>query len=78
MSPDQVTRRLFEQASRHAADYRRTVGDAAPPLSYSAMLAAFDAPTPEHGTPGSAVIDDLVARSTPGLRAMTARASSAG
>ena len=62
---------LFDQAARHAAAYRAHVGDPAPPpASYADMLAAFDAPTPEHGVAGPAVIDDLVARATPGLRAM--------
>ncbi len=62
---------LFAQAARQAAEYRRTVGDATAPLPYAAMRAAFDAPTPEHGTPAEEVIEDLVTRSAPGLRAMT-------
>lgn len=62
---------LFAQAARHAAEYRRMVGEAAAPLPYATMRAAFDAPTPEHGTPARAVIEDLVTRSAPGLRAMT-------
>jgi glutamate/tyrosine decarboxylase-like PLP-dependent enzyme len=62
---------LFAQAARQAAEYRRTVGDATAPLPYAAMRAAFDAPTPEHGTPAEEVIEDLVTRSTPRLRAMT-------
>src|SRR5215510_14437074 len=62
---------LFALAARHAAAYRSTVGDASPPLSYATMRAAFDAPMPEQGMPPSAVIDELVALSTPGLRAMT-------
>ena len=44
---------LFAQAARQAAEYRRTVGDATAPLPYAAMRAAFDAPTPEHGTPAA-------------------------
>jgi glutamate/tyrosine decarboxylase-like PLP-dependent enzyme len=62
---------LFAQAARRAAEYRSTVGDATAPLPYAAMRAAFDAPTPEHGTPAEEVVEDLVRRSTPGLRAMT-------
>ena len=62
---------LFAQAARHATDYRRAVADVAPPLAYAAMRAAFDAPTPEHGIPAHDVVEELAARSTPGLRAMT-------
>src|SRR3954467_10652163 len=62
---------LFIQAARHAADYRTAVGEAAPPPAYAAMRAAFDAPTPEHGTQAAAVIEELVSLATPGLRAMT-------
>jgi glutamate/tyrosine decarboxylase-like PLP-dependent enzyme len=62
---------LFTQAARRAAAYRDTVGEAAPPLGYAAMRAAFDAPTPEQGRPVSEVIEELVTLSTPGLRAMT-------
>src|ERR1700739_2147156 len=65
------TRSLFEQAARLAASYRDGVGESATALPYAAMREAFDAPTPEHGAPASEVIDDLVNRSTPGLRAMT-------
>ena len=65
------TRSLFEQAARLAASYRDGVGGSAAPLPYAAMREAFDAPTPEQGAPASEVIDDLVKRSTPGLRAMT-------
>ncbi|HEY2617582.1 MAG TPA: aminotransferase class V-fold PLP-dependent enzyme [Acetobacteraceae bacterium] len=71
MATSSLTQALFAQAAQHAAEYRRTVGAAAPPLSYAAMRAAFDAPTPEHGMPAAEVIEDLVARSAPGLRAMT-------
>lgn len=41
-----------------------------PDQTYAEALAAFDAPTPEHGTGGRAVIEDLVTRATPGLHAM--------
>jgi glutamate/tyrosine decarboxylase-like PLP-dependent enzyme len=62
---------LFAQASALAAEYRRTVGDAAPPLTYAAMRDAFDVPTPEQGMPATEVIEELAGRSEPGLRAMT-------
>src|ERR1700760_1921165 len=65
------TQSLFEQAARLAASYRANVGENAATSPYAAMREAFDAPTPERGTPATEVIDDLVARSTPGLRAMT-------
>src|SRR5215472_2885850 len=71
MATSSLTQALFAQAAQHAAEYRRTVGDAAPPLTYAAMRAAFDAPTPERGMPAADVVEDLVARSAPGLRAMT-------
>src|SRR5579862_5879370 len=65
------TQSLFEQAARLAASYRAKVGDSVAALPYASMYEAFDAPTPEHGTAAREVIDDLVGRSTPGLRAMT-------
>lgn len=61
---------LFEQAARFAADYRDAVGQAAAALPYADMRAAFDMPIPQSGAPASDVIDGLVKRSTPGLRAM--------
>ena len=64
-------RSLFEQAARFAADYRDAVGHAVAALPYADMRAAFDMPTPQSGAPASEVIDELVKRSTPGLRAMT-------
>ena len=51
--------RVFEQAARHAAEYRNRVGCSAPPLPYASMLAAFDMPTPEHGAPAQDVIEKL-------------------
>ncbi|HWA63651.1 MAG TPA: aminotransferase class V-fold PLP-dependent enzyme, partial [Caulobacteraceae bacterium] len=42
-----------------------------PVADYAAMLAAFAGPTPETGDDGAAIIDDLVRRATPGIRAMT-------
>jgi hypothetical protein len=69
---------LFALAAQHAITYRDAVGEAAPPRDYAAMRRAFDAPTPERGKAASEVIEELVALSTPGLRAMTGRASSVG
>ncbi|HEV8443743.1 MAG TPA: aspartate aminotransferase family protein [Steroidobacteraceae bacterium] len=62
---------LFALAAQHAIAYRDAVGEAAPPRSYAAMRETFDAPTPEQGRAVSEVIEELVALSTPGLRAMT-------
>jgi glutamate/tyrosine decarboxylase-like PLP-dependent enzyme len=62
---------LFTLAAQHAIVYRDAVGEAAPPRGYAAMRKAFDAPTPEQGKAASEVIEELVALSTPGLRAMT-------
>ena len=68
---------LFALAARHAAAYRSTVGEAAPPLRYATMRAAFDAPTPEQGMPASAVVDELVALSE-GLSVLNAKAQREG
>jgi hypothetical protein len=56
-----------------AIAYRDAIGEAAPPRGYAEMRDAFDAPTPEQGKTESDVIDQLVALSAPGLRAMTGR-----
>src|SRR5215475_13630209 len=66
MSPES----LSALAAQHAITYRDAVGEA-PPHGYAAMRKAFDAPTPEQGRAASEVIEELVALSTPGLRAMT-------
>ena len=72
MTEQLITRDLFAQAAALAASYRASVGDPAPqPLSYARMLAAFDAPMPEQGDTGPAVIADLAGRAEPGLRTMT-------
>ncbi len=65
------TQSLFEQAARLATSYRDAVNESAAVVPYATMREAFDAPTPEHGAPAAEVLDDLVKRSTPGLRAMT-------
>src|SRR5215469_602813 len=62
---------LFALAAQHAIAYRDAIGEAAPSRGYAAMRDAFDAPTPEQGKAASEVIEELVALSTPGLRAMT-------
>jgi glutamate/tyrosine decarboxylase-like PLP-dependent enzyme len=61
----------MEQASRHAIAYRRGIADATatPVLGYRDMVGAFAGPTPEHGTDPRDIIDDLVTRATPGIRA---------
>ena len=64
-------RSLFTLAAQHAIAYRDAVDEAAPPRGYAAMREVFDALTPEQGKAESEVIEELVALSTPGLRAMT-------
>ena len=54
---------LFAQAAKHAAFDAQTPDDAQ---------------TPENGMPAQAVIENLVARSVPGLRAMTGQGASGG
>jgi hypothetical protein len=61
---------LFALAAQHAKTYRDAAGEA-PPHGYAAMRKVFDAPTPEQDWEASEVIEELVALSTPGLRAMT-------
>jgi glutamate/tyrosine decarboxylase-like PLP-dependent enzyme len=70
--PDTPLRSLFSRAANHAAAYRESMADPiGSPCSYAEALAMFDAPTPRTGQSAEAVIDDLVATATPGLRAMT-------
>ncbi|MBO9543722.1 pyridoxal-dependent decarboxylase [Caulobacter sp.] len=60
-------------AAREAIAYRRGVAAAetTPVATYRDMLAAFDAPLPEtSGAPGE-IIQDLITRATPGIRAAT-------
>jgi glutamate/tyrosine decarboxylase-like PLP-dependent enzyme len=64
----------MEQAARHAVAYRRTIAAAetTPTATYAAMLAAFAGPTPEHcPAMPQAIIEELVERATPGIRAST-------
>ncbi|MDF0544225.1 aminotransferase class V-fold PLP-dependent enzyme [Sphingobium sp. H39-3-25] len=63
----------MDAAARHAIDYRRRIAQAhtTPVASYAQMLAAFDAPLPEHGEHGRDIIEQLVELATPGIRAST-------
>ncbi|MBL8701491.1 MAG: aspartate aminotransferase family protein [Alphaproteobacteria bacterium] len=67
MSIDEPLRRAAELAIA----YRHRVAAAArtPTRPYADLLAAFDAPTPETGSDGEAVIDALAHLAEPGLRA---------
>ena len=60
-------------AARHAIAYRRGVATAAttPTASYRDMFDAVSGPVPETSGEATAIIDDLVARATPGIRAST-------
>ena len=73
MPDDHSPLAAMEQAAYRAIAYRRKVADAkrTPAASYADMLAAFDGPTPETGGDAVGIIDDLVERATPGIRAST-------
>jgi glutamate/tyrosine decarboxylase-like PLP-dependent enzyme len=60
---------LFEKAAAYAAAFRKSVGNRPqrPEQTYPEAVQAFEEPTPESGTPGELVLDDLVTRATPGL-----------
>jgi glutamate/tyrosine decarboxylase-like PLP-dependent enzyme len=60
-------------AARRAIAYRRAVAGAerTPVASYAEMLAAFAVPVPERGGDPAAIIEELVTRATPGIRATT-------
>ena len=63
----------MERAARAAVAYRRGVADAetTPVATYREMMAAFDQPLPDApGRPGE-IIEDLIARASPGIRAAT-------
>ena len=62
---------LLRRAAEHAITYRDGVDAAPPPNTPAEALLAFDLATPETGLPAQQVIDDLVTRATPGIRAMT-------
>jgi glutamate/tyrosine decarboxylase-like PLP-dependent enzyme len=63
---------LFARAAEHAADFRAALPKRAqrPQQTYAQALAGFDEPTPEAGTEAQIVLEDLVARASPGLHAM--------
>jgi glutamate/tyrosine decarboxylase-like PLP-dependent enzyme len=62
------------QAANAAIAYRRAIATAetTPTASYGEMLAAFAAPVPEQGAEPTAILQELVACATPGIRASTA------
>ena len=61
------------RAAREAVDYRRGVASAetTPVASYREMMAAFDQPLPEAPGQPAEIIEDLIARASPGIRAAT-------
>jgi glutamate/tyrosine decarboxylase-like PLP-dependent enzyme len=63
---------LFARAAGHAADFRAGLPKQLqrPAQTYAEALAGFETPTPEAGTEAQIVLEDLVARATPGLHAM--------
>ncbi|MBO9712355.1 aminotransferase class V-fold PLP-dependent enzyme [Sphingomonas sp.] len=63
----------LSRAAAHARAYRERIAEAeqTPIADYAAMLAAFAGPLPETGGDASAIIDELVERATPGIRAST-------
>ena len=63
--------RLFEKAAASATEFRNTIGERPqrPEMTYPQALQAFEAPTPESGTPAELVLDDLVTRAAAGLHA---------
>jgi glutamate/tyrosine decarboxylase-like PLP-dependent enzyme len=64
---------LFEKVATYATTFRTSVGDHPqhPVMTYEEALQAFEAPTPESGSPADLVLSDLVTRASPGLNAMT-------
>src|SRR3954454_5956654 len=65
-------RELLRRNADLAADYLDTLDTRPirPEVDYQAMLAAVDAPVPEHGTNPLAVIEELASVAEPGLTAM--------
>jgi glutamate/tyrosine decarboxylase-like PLP-dependent enzyme len=61
------------RAAGEAIAYRKGVAEAGrtPVADYAAMLEAFSGPVPEAGAEADAIIAELIAKATPGLRAMT-------
>jgi glutamate/tyrosine decarboxylase-like PLP-dependent enzyme len=66
-------RTAMEAAARHAIAYREgvAIAETTPVADYAEMLAAFDAPLPQHGGDPAAIIEELVEKATPGIRAST-------
>jgi len=64
---------VFASAASHAAAFREGLASRIqrPEQGYADALAAFAAPLPETGSDGRAILDELVARATPGLHATT-------
>jgi len=64
----------LEIAAREAIAYRARIARAehTPCADYATILRALEAPLPERGDDGAAIITELVERATPGIRAMTA------
>lgn len=67
--PQDETGALLLAAARRAIAYRADPTARPPATDYAACLAAFDGPLSEAGVPGADVLDALVARAEPGLRA---------
>ena len=63
----------MRSAAEAAIAYRRdiTAAETTPVATYAEIFAAFDAPLPETGGDPRAIIAELVARATPGIRAQT-------
>lgn len=64
----------MEKAAAHAIAYRRQIASApaTPTAGYGAMFEAFNAPLPDEGGDAVAIIEELVASGTAGIRASTA------
>src|SRR6266436_5879199 len=72
MTTEETLDELFERTVAYALAFRRALPERLqrPEASYQEMQEVFDEPTPETGSPGARVIDDLVVRAKPGLSAM--------
>jgi glutamate/tyrosine decarboxylase-like PLP-dependent enzyme len=70
---NETDRSALQRAADHAIAYRDGVARAmhTPVADYRTLKAAFAAPTPETGTDSTAIIDELVRKATPGIRAQT-------
>ncbi len=64
---------VWERASELASAFRVGIGDRVqrPLQTYSESLATFEAPTPETGSDGVAIVEELARLAEPGLHAMT-------